>query len=419
MTTNRHMQLSIEHEKAARENITLARYNGMDLVPRKAITTPDDGLWKGIWERSEVACLFGLPNVGKSILAMQIAANVKLMGLNVEYFDLEGLEHPITPQFTPTTMPTGSDEETSPLDFITKIITVKKTQVAIIDDFDLLLDGDNSTANVKYTLNSLRQLSRKTSVAILIIAHSEPIKKNHVITAASLPHAYEIMHSCDSVFSLSQANRHNATCHSRTHYIKQHKNRMAPVIYDDNSVLTVALTQHDGIIEFTDFKPLGNERQLLRDYGFHSQESIFEAIKQLNHCHYTTREIAAIVGMSQSQVSRIIKRELPNDVEPEVIECENQLVHNFRQSALKQYEKARLNSLPQFRPKSSDASDSTKGQLQHLSQQPLLKPMPQHMLQAINEKSDASDSPRPRVNTSSSLKKMIKKSRKAKMAMIQ
>ncbi len=45
MTTNRHMQLSIEHEKAARENITLARYNGMDLVPRKAITTPDDGLW--------------------------------------------------------------------------------------------------------------------------------------------------------------------------------------------------------------------------------------------------------------------------------------------------------------------------------------------------------------------------------------
>lgn len=421
MTTNRHLQLSIEHEKAARENITLARFNGIDLVPRQTITTPEDGLWKGIWEHSEVACLFGLPNVGKTILAMQIATNAKEMGLRVDYFDLEGLEHPVKPQFTPTTMPLSDNEEVTPLDFIIKNITVKKTQVAIIDDFDLLLNGDNSTANVKSTLNSLRQLSRSTSAAILIIAHSRPHKKGQVITTNCLPNAYEIMHVCDSVFSLAQANRHNATHHKRTHYIKQHKNRMAPVIYDDNCVLSAELTLHDGIVEFDDFKPLGNERQLLRDYGFHSHESVYEAIRQLNRCHYTTREIAAIVGISQSQVSRTIKRYLPNEIEPEVIACEKQLKHNFRQCVIKQSERARLYNHSHVSP---DASHTIK------PQQPQNKPQSQptqqeksdasesnHASESYDafESNDAFESTKHRFNTSSSVKKMIKKSRRAKV----
>ena len=403
-TLNRHFQLSIEHEKAARESITLARFNDYNLLPqREPVTVPDDGLWKGLWNHSELACLFGEPNVGKTILAMQIAVNVKRMGLNVEYFDLEDFEHPVMPQFTATTMPTD-DDETTPLEFISKKIAVKKTQVAIIDNFDILLNGDNSSAAAKHALNALRQLARQSSTAILIIAHSKPTKRNRVITTECLPHAYEIMHACDSVFSLAKANRHNATCHRRTHYIKQHKNRMAPVIYDDNCVLTAMIDLHDGIIEFSNFEPMGNERQLLRDYGFHSSQSVYEAIRKLNYCHYTTREIAAIVGMSQSQVSRIIKRELPDDIEPEVAKCEQLLEHNFRQEAIKQYEQARLNPQAPLPHKPShdsnpsdafDAFDSTNES-------------------SATEPSDAFDSTnvtRPRFNTASSVKKLMKKSR--------
>lgn len=412
---DRHIQLSIEHEKAVRENITLAKFNGMQHIPqRKEVCIPDDGLWKGIWDRAEVACLFGMPNVGKTILAMQIAANVKRLGITVEYFDLEGFEHPIKPQFTPTILPESDDEDISPLDFIVKKITDKKSEVAIIDDFDLLLNGDDSNANVKHTLNTLRQLSHTTSVAILIIAHSKPAKKNHVVTAQCLPHAYEIMHACDSVFSLSQANRHNATRHQRTHYIKQHKNRMAPVIYDDNCVLTAALEVHDGIIEFSQFKPLGDERQLLRDYGFHSHESMIEAIKQLNHRHYTTREIAAIVGISQSQVSRIISKIIPDDLEPEVIECDQLLAHNFQQAR-----EQRISNLWQEVPDMPlpDASDSTNqvdasNSVNHCATIDL-EAMPSLHTSIGNIASDAFDSrkPAPRVNSNSSLKKLMKKRR--------
>ena len=54
-------------------------------------------LWQRLWARGEMACLFGEPCVGKSILAMQIANELKNKQLSVIYFDLENFEYPVKP----------------------------------------------------------------------------------------------------------------------------------------------------------------------------------------------------------------------------------------------------------------------------------------------------------------------------------
>ena len=46
-----------------------------------------------LWYQGEMACLFGEPNVGKTILAMQIANVLSKRGLKTFYYDFENAAH--------------------------------------------------------------------------------------------------------------------------------------------------------------------------------------------------------------------------------------------------------------------------------------------------------------------------------------
>lgn len=263
-------------------------------------------LWQGLWARGEMVCLFGTPCVGKSILAMQIANELKNRRLSVIYFDLENFEYPVKP-LVKTCSP--SDYYASPdekLQFIAQEIADKKPQAVIIDEISLLTDSKDPFS-MRQTLNRLRIISRHNGTAMLLIAHSKKLKKKALATTDELQHPYEIMHACDSVFSLTETSRHNATTNQKTHYIKQHKNRMSPVIIGEDAVMSMQLTTTDEHLIFTNIHFDENERQLVRDNGFRSREEINKAIAHYRALCYSTREISAIVGLSQAQVSRIAK----------------------------------------------------------------------------------------------------------------
>lgn len=264
-------------------------------------------LWQRLWARGEMACLFGEPCVGKSILAMQIANELKNKQLSVIYFDLENFEYPVKPLVetcSPSDYYATPDEK---LQFIAQEIADKKPQAVIIDEISLLTDSKDPFS-MRQTLNSLRIISRHNGTAMLLIAHSKKLKKKDLATTDELQHPYEIMHACDSVFSLTETSRHNATTNQKTHYIKQHKNRMAPVFLGDDAVMAMQLTTTDDKhLIFTNIHHDENERQLVRDNGFRSRDEINKAIAHYRALCYSTREISAIVGLSQAQVSRIAK----------------------------------------------------------------------------------------------------------------
>ena len=66
--------------------------------------------------------------------------------------------------------------------------------------------------------------------------------------------------------------------------------------------------EDNGFLQFNDFYTGGNERQLLRDHGYNTTEQINKAILQYKKLSYSTREIANLVGCSQSHVSRTIRK---------------------------------------------------------------------------------------------------------------
>ena len=302
-------------------------FDAQELSSMAARSLPAVDLWHGLWYQGEMACLFGEPNVGKTILAMQIANVLSKRGLKTFYYDFENAAHqfkaryktdksdhnssdgnyivkPLNPNYSNAKL-----DSRSVLEYIKKDFTTERAPVIIIDDITHLI-GSGDQADVRYVLNTLRSWTQHFLVSILVLAHSKRRKPSSLTTIDTLAGSFEYSYAFDSIFSLTRANQYNAEHNNITHYIKHHKNRMGPVIYHDLNVITVKFgrDENNGFLQFNDFYTGGNERQLLRDYGYSTNEQINKAILQYKKLSFSTREIANIVGCSQSHVSRTIRK---------------------------------------------------------------------------------------------------------------
>ncbi len=302
-------------------------FDAQELSSMAARSFPAVDLWHGLWYQGEMACLFGEPNVGKTILAMQIANVLSKRGLKTFYYDFENAAHqfkaryktdksdhnssdgnyivkPLNPNYSNAKL-----DSRSVLEYIKKDFTTERAPVIIIDDITHLI-GSGDQADVRYVLNTLRSWTQHFLVSILVLAHSKRRKPSSLTTIDTLAGSFEFSYAFDSIFSLTRANQYNAEHNNISHYIKHHKNRMGPVIYHDLNVITVKFgrDENNGFLQFNDFYTGGNERQLLRDYGYSTSEQINKAILQYKKLSFSTREIANIVGCSQSHVSRTIRK---------------------------------------------------------------------------------------------------------------
>lgn len=302
-------------------------FDAQELSSMAARSFPAVDLWHGLWYQGEMACLFGEPNVGKTILAMQIANVLSKRGLKTFYYDFENAAHQFKARYkTDKSDPNSSDgnyivkplnpnysnaklDSRSVLEYIKKDFTTERAPVIIIDDITHLI-GSGDQADVRYVLNTLRSWTQHFLVSILVLAHSKRRKPSSLTTIDTLAGSFEYSYAFDSIFSLTRANQYNAEHNNITHYIKHHKNRMGPVIYHDLNVITVKFgrDENNGFLQFNDFYTGGNERQLLRDYGYSTSDQINKAILQYKKLSFSTREIANIVGCSQSHVSRTIRK---------------------------------------------------------------------------------------------------------------
>ncbi len=297
-------------------------------------TPPPVDLWHGLWYQGEMACLFGEPNVGKTILAMRIAADIVKRQLPVLYFDFENAEHQllpryqehsfgdknapifqiVTPNYANNELPKSNREW---LTYILKRALQNNISVIIIDDITHLF-GTGDPGDVRYVLNTLRSWVKQYRLSILVIAHARRRKTFQPISLEHLAGSFECAYSFDSVFSLNRANRYNRRTRGISAYIKQHKSRMGEVIYDDENVITASLRFDEASrsLTFCNFMIDGNERQLLRDFGYHSREEILQAVLQFKDRAFTICEIADHVGISKSQVGRLLKEHYDGNNRP-------------------------------------------------------------------------------------------------------
>lgn len=304
-------------------------FYGMYISEMKQLIRPTVDLWNGLWNQGEMACLFGETNVGKTTLALQIANDLAKRGLDVHYYDFSNAVHSYKQRYdTPeaeicdnssqnrviinTLDPVffnSSIDTKRILESLKKRFVLGRASVIIIDDITYLARTSDKSS-VQHVLNTLRSWSQEFLVSILVVAHSRRKRYGQITTIDSLDGSFELAYAFESIFSISRANKFNADNNHITHYIKQHKNRNGIITYDDMNVITTTLgrDKDSGVMQFIDFTTGGNERQLLRDNGFNSFKEFDEAILQYKELHFSTREIASIVGCSQSHVSRTIRK---------------------------------------------------------------------------------------------------------------
>ena len=288
---------------------------------------PPVDLWHSLWYQGEMACMFGEPNVGKTILAMQIANELNRRGLKTLYYDFENAAHQFKPRYSTEkydcrskdasfiVKPLNPNYSTAPLDsrsildYIKKDFVTDHAPVIIIDDITHLI-GSGDQADVRYVLNTLRSWTQHFLVSILVLAHSKRRKPSSLTTLDMLAGSFEYSYAFDSIFSLTRANKYNEEHNGITHYIKHHKNRMGPVSYNELNVITAQFgrDEENGFLQFNELYTGGNERQLLRDNGYKTSDEIRQAIIQYHNMHFSTREIANIVNCSQSHVSKTISK---------------------------------------------------------------------------------------------------------------
>ena len=307
------------------------RNEGREIFKAKSLMTivkdtqPPVDLWHGLWHQGEMACLFGEPNVGKTILAMRIAADIIRREQRVLYFDFENSEHQLVPRYTEVDKEENfakflevltldhanahlKDKKHSLLDYIRRECIIREVNCLIIDDITHLFTSGNPQ-DVRNVLNTLHAMTKQLRLSILVLAHSRKKGSSQLATIEQLAGSFECAYSFDSIFSLNRTNRYNDKVRGISHYIKQHKTRMARVIYDDENVISLNMRfdEDSSSLTMCDFATGANERQLVRDYGFYTEEEIINAIIAFKEKCYTIREIAEIVGVSKSKVGRILK----------------------------------------------------------------------------------------------------------------
>ena len=184
-----------------------------------SMTANPKQLYGEFWFEHEIGCLFADSNVGKSILAIQIAEDIAKTGEIVLYFDFELSEKQFQLRFTdeqgnlhhfPSTLYrvqpdmnliASIDEpfEDALMRNIENVAVETKARILIIDNISILCmqmeKGEDSAALVQ----RLRTLKNKYGFSILIIAHTPKRNMSMPITQNDLVRNCEMRYGGDNV----------------------------------------------------------------------------------------------------------------------------------------------------------------------------------------------------------------------------
>lgn len=291
------------------------------------------------WFEGEVCILFADTNVGKSILAVQIADAISrgdsIEGLPLEtgpqkviYFDFELSDKQFEARYSDKQP--GSDFYSNPYRFNENLLRAEIDTEADIDhgfaDFEAYLNASIQLAiaahganiliidNLTYLKNEterakdalplmkyLKALKNKYGLSILALAHTPKRDYSKAITRNDLQGSKMLINICDSSFAIGESCKDNGL-----RYLKQIKVRNAEMKYDSENVYLCQITKPGNFLHF-EFKGYGSERDHLKDLSDGDRETLIRRAKELNANGKSQRDIADTLGVSAMTVNRYLK----------------------------------------------------------------------------------------------------------------
>ena len=285
---------------------------------KESMKTPDPKMYfYDLIVQYENTVIFAASNVGKSILATQIAEDIAKTE-KVLYVDLElsskqfqmrysdsatGKTHIFSDNFQraeidPELM-LGTNLEQATLDSIEKAAK-KGVKFFVIDNITFICNGTESGAKASLFMKQLIRLKKRYGLTTVVIAHTPKRRGWKPITQNDLAGSAKLINFFDSGIALARsANDTNLR------YLKQVKVRTGEFQYDADNVLLLDVNKDDGFLKF-DVLGTGREEDHLNALAGGEGASEILEILMMQRDGMTVRQIAEAMNIGKSTVQRRI-----------------------------------------------------------------------------------------------------------------
>ena len=267
----------------------------------------------------ENTVIFAASNVGKSILAIQIAEHIarteKILYIDLElsskqfqmrYSDTSTGEVHIFPsnfiraEIDPELI-MGADLEQEILDSIEEA-ALQGISYFVVDNLTFICNDSEKGATAGSFMMKLISLKKKYHLTIIVIAHTPKRRGYDPITQSDLAGSAKLMNFFDAGIALARSARDN-----NLRYLKQVKVRTGEYQYDSDNVIIYDVIKDNGFLRF-ELQDYGKEEDHLKNGDSSEDLEEIEDILKLQAQDKSLRDIARILGISLGKVQRRLKK---------------------------------------------------------------------------------------------------------------
>ena len=295
-------------------------------------------LFGQLWWENELVICFASTNVGKTLLAMQIAESLatgtqvfndndnpcrnETEAMKVLYIDAELTYKQIENRYK--NYETGENYELSSniiraeinRDFlwqkgdnmeelikedIKNLIEEHKPEALIVDNLKMLRKGTEKSHEALPMMFELNNLKGKYNISILVLGHTPKIDVLSPIQINHLSGSSDIANASDGIFAIAKTKEDNAT-----RYIKELKQRNVQFKFGSGNVLLCTIDQPKSFTGFF-WNSLCKESQLLSEWTEEAKKQLKKEIIQYKKDGLTTRAIEKKIPWGKSKIADVIQ----------------------------------------------------------------------------------------------------------------
>ena len=281
-----------------------------------------ESLYKRLWYESEICVLFAMSNLGKSILAVQIANEIAKSGKLVNYLDYELEDKQFQQRYTNNrtkqmfkfsdnlfranlSIDFALDNNGRVERFFKKLeeLSKKGVKIFILDNITSLVDKIENGDVVLDFMRRLKQLKEKYGLSILIVAHTTKKRDSTPLTQDNLAGSKKLMNFVDSAFAIGKS-----LIETDVKYIKQLKVRYGKFTNDEDNVLLCKIVKEDNFPHFVECgyaveKDLLNTKKSIANEG---KRELMHAAYVLHTQGVSNRKIGRELGVSDKTIGKWI-----------------------------------------------------------------------------------------------------------------
>jgi len=290
-------------------------------------------LFGNFWLEGELCILFADTNLGKSILAVQIADSLtrnisiapftnnfipdpKVLYIDCElstrqfidrYKDEHWGNHDFSDNFYRGELNPDDDMplkgyEKHIRDELEIALNATQAQVLIIDNITYLRQNTQHANTAQTLMKMLKAIKTRFNLSVLVLAHTPKRNAQHPLTVNDLQGSKMLINFADSAFAIGQS---QIRPHLR--YLKQIKQRSRDEDYGPDNILLMSRETEYSLLRFK-FEGFGNEADHLRkpEDDAHAMER--RMVLKLHKQGKSLRQIGKEIGMHFTAVGKIVRR---------------------------------------------------------------------------------------------------------------